>query len=352
MEKLNLLAVALGLAALAGINLYLTVFATGLAIHFHWITLAPQYQSLEVLGNPWVIGVAGILYFLEFCADKVPWIDSIWDAVHTVIRPIGGAFLAIQVLGHPDPVFAVIVALLAGGTSLASHTAKAATRLTANSSPEPFSNIALSFGEDVAVVGGLALIYHNPIVALSIFVIAMAAFFYFAPRILRSMKAKAWLAWKKLNGPADFNLPAKLPIVLPTDLSEIFSKQNVLGETTLWAVPCLSGRGGKIPANLFGALAAMNEEPHKLLFVARKGRRPFIHAIDLEGTTAAREPKFLSENLIIAPNSGKGARYLFLFPRSSATEVEQIVEDLKERSGRRGPEGLEARLADVASAPS
>src|SRR5262245_15305501 len=117
-ERLNLLAVALGLAALAGVNLYLTVFATGLAIHFHWINLAPQYQSLEVLGNPWIIGIAGVLYLLEFFADKIPWVDSIWDAVHTVIRPIGGALLAIQVLGHPSPVFTVIVALLAGGTSL------------------------------------------------------------------------------------------------------------------------------------------------------------------------------------------------------------------------------------------
>ena len=344
MDKLNLLGVALGLAALAGINLYLTVFATGLAIHFHWITLTPQYQSLEVLGNPWIISVAGVLYLLEFFADKIPWVDSIWDAVHTVIRPIGGAFLAIQVLGHPDPAFAVIVGLLAGGTSLASHTAKAATRLSANASPEPFSNIALSVGEDIAVVGGLALIYHNPIVALSIFAIAMAAFLYFAPRILRVMKAKIWLAWKKLNVPAYFNAPAKLPIVLPGDLAEIFSKQDLLGGTTAWAVPCLSGRGGKFPANLFGALVAINEEPRKLLFVARKGRRPFIRAIDLDGTLAAREPKFLSENLIIAPNSGNGGRYLFLFPRSSANEVEQIVDDLRERLGKRGPEGIDSRL--------
>jgi uncharacterized protein DUF4126 len=352
MEQLNLLAVALGLAALAGINLYLTVFATGLAIHFHWITLAPAYQSLEVLGNPWIITVAGILYFLEFFADKIPWVDSIWDVVHTVIRPIGGAFLAIQVLGHPNPAFAVIVGLLAGGTSLASHTAKAATRLTANASPEPFSNIALSVGEDVAVVGGLALIYHNPIVALSVFAIAMAGFLYFAPKILRAMKAKIWLVWKKLNGPADYNLPAKLPIVLPGDLAEIFSKQNVLGETTAWAVPCISGRGGKIPPNLFGALAAMNEEPRKLLFVARKGRRPFIRAIDLDGMIIAREPKFLSENLIIAPDSGKGGRYLFLFSRSSANEVEQIVEGLRDRLGRRGPESVESRLEPETSATS
>jgi uncharacterized membrane protein len=343
-ERLNLLSVALGLAALAGINLYLTVFATGLATHFHWITLSPGYQSLEVLGNPWVITIAGILYLLEFFADKIPWVDSIWDAVHTVIRPIGGAFLAIQTLGHPSPAFAVIVGLLAGGTSLASHTAKAATRLTANSSPEPFSNIVLSFGEDVAVIGGLALIYHNPIVALSIFAAAMAAFLYFAPKILRAMKAKIWLAWKKLNVPAYFNTPAKLPIVLPRDLAEIFSKQNVLGATTAWAVPCISGRAERIPANLFGALVSMNEEPRKLLFVARKGRRPFIRAIDLDGTLAAHEPKFLSENLIIAPDSGKRGRYLFLFPRSNASEVEQIVDNLRERLGKRGPEGIDSRF--------
>ena len=194
MEKIDLLAVALGLAALAGINLYLTVFATGLAIHFHWITLAQQYQSLEILGDPWIISVAGVLYLLEFFADKIPWVDSIWDAVHTVIRPIGGALLAIQVLGHPNPAFTVIVALLAGGTSLIAHTAKAAARLVSNTSPEPFSNIGLSIGEDIAVLGGLALVHFNPVLALIIFLIGIGAFFYFAPKILRAIKTKIWLA--------------------------------------------------------------------------------------------------------------------------------------------------------------
>src|SRR3989441_11440399 len=171
-EKRHLLGVALGLACLAGINLYLTVFITGLAIHFHWITLAPAYQSLEALGHPVIITIAGILYFLEFFADKFPWIDSAWDAVHTVIRPIGGTLLAVQVLGHPSPTFTVIVALLAGGTSLITHTAKAATHLATNTSPEPFSNIGLSLVEDAAVLGGLALVHYNPVIALSIFAVA------------------------------------------------------------------------------------------------------------------------------------------------------------------------------------
>ena len=206
MEKLDLLAVALGLATLAGVNLYLTVFATGLAIHFQWITLGPQYQSLEVLGNPWIISIAGVLYLLEFFADKIPWVDSIWDAVHTVIRPIGGALLAIQVLGHPSPAFTVIVALLAGGTSLLTHTAKAATRLASNTSPEPISNIGLSLGEDAAVLGGLTLMHFAPLLALIVFLIAIGVFFYFARRILRSIKNKIGIPRKKLGEPADRNV--------------------------------------------------------------------------------------------------------------------------------------------------
>ncbi len=331
MEKLHLLAVALGLAALAGINLYLTVFATGLAIHFHWIALAPQYQSLEVLGNPWIITIAGVLYFLEFFADKIPWVDSAWDAVHTVIRPIGGALLAIQVLGHPSPAFTVIVALLAGGTSLVAHTAKAATRLASNSSPEPFSNIGLSLGEDAAVLGGLALVHFNPVLALVIFLICIGAFFYFAPRILRAMKVKIWLAWRKLNGPADHDAPVNLPSALPARLAPIFARENVLGETILWAVPCVSGRGRRIPANLFGALVATSEEPRRITFVARKAGRPFARTIDLKGFDVGREPKFLSENLVIFSAGGKGPKYMFVFARPHAALVEQIVQDLHRR---------------------
>ena len=331
MERLDLLSVALGLACLAGVNLYLTVFVTGLAIHFHWITLAPQYQSLGVLGNPWIITIAGILYFLQFFADKIPWLDSAWDAVHTVIRPIGGALLAIQVLGHPSPAFTVIVALLAGSTSLLVHTAKAATRLTANTSPEPFSNLGLSLGEDAAVLGGLALIHFNPLVALLIFLLGIAAFLYFAPKILRAAKAKIWLAWRKLNGPADLNVPVELSNRLPPRLESAFSEQNLLNETISWAAPCISGRGRRIPANVFGALVATHQEPHKILFVARKTGRPFVRTIDLEGSTVTHEPRFLSENLVILPAVGKGSKYLFIFPRPHAALVDEIVRNLGQR---------------------
>jgi len=343
-ERLDLLSVALGLAALAGVNLYLTVFVTGLAIHFHWITLAPQYQSLEILGNPWIISIAGLLYGLEFLADKIPWVDSIWDAVHTIIRPIGGALLAIQVLGHPSPALTVIVALLAGGTSLIAHTAKAATRLASNTSPEPFSNIALSLGEDAAVLGGLALVHFNPLLALIIFLIGIAAFFYFAPRILRAMKAKIWLAWKKLNGPADRSAPVQLPTTLPTRLASVFNRENVLGETIAWTARCISGRGRRIPPNLFGALVTTKEEPRKLVFVTRKLAR----TINLEDAVVDHDPRFLFENLVISPAAGKGPKYSFIFPRSDAAVVEQIVQKLREQLSE---SALQEQGAAVSSPP-
>ena len=145
------------------------------------------------------------------------------------------------------------------------------------------------------------------------------------------MKAKIWLALTKLNGPADLHRASALPIALPSRLAPIFSKQNVLGETIAWAVPCISGRGRRIPANLFGALVATNEEPHKIVFVAKKTWRPFCQTIDLEGATISHEPQFLSENLAILPTAGRGPKYAFMFTRSRGALVEQIAEYLRQR---------------------
>src|SRR5260221_11567431 len=102
MEVLETLAVALGLATPSGYSLYLTVFLTGLTIHFDWIHLTPQYASLPVLGEPTIIIISGVLFVLEFFLDKIPWLDSIWDAINTTIRPVVVAFLAFQTLGHPQ----------------------------------------------------------------------------------------------------------------------------------------------------------------------------------------------------------------------------------------------------------
>ena len=169
METLSLLGVALGFATLSGINLYLTTFLAGMAIRFNWLDLAEKYESLAILANPWIIGVAGILFLLEFFADKIPWVDSSWDAVHTFIRPVGGALLALAVLGEMDPALTVIAALLSGGTTLITHATKASSRLLINMSPEPVSNIVTSLGEDGMVIAGFGLMAMAPVAAFFVF---------------------------------------------------------------------------------------------------------------------------------------------------------------------------------------
>ncbi len=332
MDQLKLLGVALGLACLAGVNLYLTVFVTGLAIHFHWIVLGPQYESLALLGHPVFIWVSGTLYVLEFLADKIPWIDSAWDTVHTIIRPIGGALLAIRVLGETTPAFDIAVALAAGGASLVTHFAKASTRLVANTSPEPFSNIGLSLGEDVAVLGGLALIHYNPLYALGVFVLLLSIILYFAPKIFRAVRVKLWLIWKKLNRPADRDAASTLPTVLPSRYSSVFNHENLLNETVAWAAPCICKKGPGVAANSSGLLVATNEDPNRLFFMARKSWSTKARTLNIEGCVARREPKFLSENLILAPESGRGTNAVFLFERGRGERVQQIVNFINNRA--------------------
>jgi len=187
MEVLKTLAVALSLGTLAGVNLYLTVLVTGLALHFHWVILPSPLAGLEVLGHPSIITIAAVLYAIEFFADKIPWVDSAWDALHTLIRPIGAAALAIAAMGDAHPAFEVVAALLAGGMAFSSHTAKAGTRIAANTSPEPFTNIALSLVEDGLVLGGLGLLAWSPFVALLVAVIVCSTILIFLPRLLRNI---------------------------------------------------------------------------------------------------------------------------------------------------------------------
>lgn len=171
MNVIDQLAAALGLATLAGLNLYLTVFVAGLAVRFHWVDLAAQHESLAVLGNPWVLGIAGSMFLIEFFADKIQWVDSSWDAVHTIIRPAGGVMLAIAALGEMNPAILTVGALLAGGASLATHGTKAGVRAILNLSPEPVSNSVASVTEDGVVLGGLGLLGLFPAVALVVFVL-------------------------------------------------------------------------------------------------------------------------------------------------------------------------------------
>lgn len=195
MDILNMLGVALGLGALAGINLYMTVFVTGLALKMGWLSLSEAYIDLSVLENPWILGVSGTLFVIEAFADKVPWVDSTWDMVHTVIRPLGGTVLAMAALGQIDPVASVIGGLLCGGASLVTHTAKAGTRMMLNTSPEPVTNIAMSTAEDIFVLGGLGLVAYYPSVALVVFLCVVVGALY----MIRKTSRFIGMLWKRFR---------------------------------------------------------------------------------------------------------------------------------------------------------
>ena len=164
---------ALGLAVASGLSLYGAVFISGLAIRLGWIHLAPSWGALAVLADPVVLGVSGVLFAVEFLADKIPVVDSLWDTVHTVIRPIGGALLASRALGELSPVAEALALLLLGGATLATHAAKATTRLAVNTSPEPVSNILVSLTENGLVAAAVWMALAHPLVALGMGIVAV-----------------------------------------------------------------------------------------------------------------------------------------------------------------------------------
>ena len=199
MDLLATLGRTLGFSLAAGVNLYATVAILGLAARYGWVTLPPQYQAFN---NDVIIVAALVMYVVEFFADKIPYFDSLWDAIHTAIRPIGGALIAVTTLGDASPAMQAFVALLGGAVAASSHLTKTSTRAAANTSPEPFSNWILSLAEDVFAVGlGYTALAH-PVIALAIAVVVLALIAVFAVVIVRTVRRWFHRRRPALTGPS------------------------------------------------------------------------------------------------------------------------------------------------------
>lgn len=159
---MEIIGIAGSASLLAGWRLYIVILGTGLAMRSGMVPLPEHLESLQVLANPWVLGIAGVGALAEFFADKVPWLDSAWDAVHTLVRPVGGALLALAIVDPGNPAMQVIAFLLGGGGALLAHGGKAGARAAINTSPEPVTNVAMSTAEDVATIGLMWFIYEYP----------------------------------------------------------------------------------------------------------------------------------------------------------------------------------------------
>jgi hypothetical protein len=186
MEMLAALGRTLGFSLTSGVNLYATVAILGLAARYDWVPLPPQY---EVFANEWIIGLSLVLYAVEFIADKIPWVDTLWDTVHTFVRPVGGALVAMGTVGDASPTYEVVMALLGGAIAAGSHFTKASTRVAANASPEPFSNWALSFFEDLFVLGLGMLALKYPLAAFAVTLLILLTIVLAVRWIVRTLRA-------------------------------------------------------------------------------------------------------------------------------------------------------------------
>lgn len=195
MEPLQQLGLAMGTAWTSGINLYATVAALGIAQLAGLVDLPP---GLEVLANPAVVTAAVVMYFVEFFADKVPYLDSGWDAVHTFIRVPAGALIAARAMGPTNPALEVVAALLGGSVALAAHGTKASMRLAINTSPEPFTNWAASIAEDIVAFFGVWAAFRHPYLMLALVLGFLALAIYLVPKILRGLRS----LFQKLFGKA------------------------------------------------------------------------------------------------------------------------------------------------------
>ena len=184
-EISSLLALTLGAGWASGINLYATVFALGVAGTTGYVELPGQLDAIQ---NPWVIGAAGLMYLVEFIADKIPAVDTVWDAIHTFIRVPAGALMAFGATGDHGLALEMTGGLAGGGLALNSHATKMGSRTAINTSPEPFSNSAASITEDVSVVGGLWLALNHPWLFLSLLVLFVVLSIFLL-----------WLIWSSLK---------------------------------------------------------------------------------------------------------------------------------------------------------
>ena len=190
METIELIGSTMGLSFVAGVRLYATVLALGLAIRFDLLHLGTIGEPLRVLAHPAVLIAAGLAYLAEFFADKIPWVDSIWDSFHTFIRPVGAAVLAAAGLGDMNPVLKLTLIILCGGVAFASHSSKAAARLVVNHSPEPFTNIGASLAEDTFAPFGVWLSISHPLLVLGLVLAFLGGFVWVMPKVFRSIRAR------------------------------------------------------------------------------------------------------------------------------------------------------------------
>ena len=329
MDTIALIGSTMGLGFVAGVRLYATILTLGLAIRFGWFHPGPMAEPLRILAEPMVLIAAGVACAIEFFADKVPWVDSIWDSFHAFIRPIGAVVVSAAVLGSFDPALKVTLIILCGGVAFASHSAKAATRLLVNHSPEPFSNVAISLAEDALVPFGVWLSLRHPQTVLGLVLIFLAIFIWIAPKVFRAVRLQfvglsIWLGMGKHTHQSEANLEplealnseaaGAFKVVArhasPIVAADARKVQRALGlETPTAGIRAAATQNIRGLGNSIGYLVIGADH---LAFVAKRGFRHRVHRINFADVEQAQWRRGLLMNrLVVRTARGEQAFYVF-----------------------------------------
>ena len=335
METIQLLGTAMGLGFVSGINLYATILAVGLGINLGLIQLAPQLSGLAALGHPLVILVAGALYVVEFFADKIPWVDTAWDAIHTFIRPLGAAWIGATALGTVDPALDVAAFLLAGSVAFSTHATKAGLRMLVNARPEPFSNVALSLAEDAAAVGGAWLVMRYPVFTGVVAALFALGFVLVAPRLFGVLRAqilavvalvRTWLGGERAPDDQFDDVPESFVRALPAGS----------GKPGDFALRCVTGRRLGLPAGQLGYLCLAGGQ---LRLLVRRAFRVREHVIDLARLDEVRvERGVLFDRLNLRSGVSRTTLYFFRDRRRAVAEAARRIDAARAAPSQPSPD--------------
>ena len=332
-----------GLSFLCGLNLYLATFLVSFSVRQGWVEES-LHPALAVLGHPAIMIMALVLFLVEFILDKIPWVDSLWDAVHTVIRPAGAVWLSWVISGAAGFGAGATAAIASAALviALSTHLTKSGVRLLINASPEPFTNILASLAEDLTVILLLLLLIKAPVTGFVACLALLAGTWIILPRMFRLVKTSLFLLWKKYVSRATYPglhhgaLPAALTVAQETELAALAGADAT---AAAWAMPCVSGktRGlAGLRANRFGTLIAPAAHPGILCFLSRGWFHRHAIRISLAGANIRQEIHFLSANLVIH-RPEDGLHVVFRFTRVEAPLVARLVQDLHARLGLVAP---------------
>jgi hypothetical protein len=307
MDTLELIGSAMGLGLLSGLRLYFTVLALGLGIRFDLFHFTGQFSGLHVLADNKVMIGAGIGFVMEFLADKIPWVDSIWDAVHTFVRPIAAVVLGAAAFAQVDPGLRILLSLIAGGMAVSSSASKAATRLVVNHSPEPFSNIALSIMGDIAAPIGIWLTTTHPLVMMAIAIPFFLVFLWLVPRVFRLLRLEVAALYGLLDRVFGVEKEGLVPV--PENLARAVFDEFPAPEPLL-GIRCAATKSTGGLSRSIGFLCPL--EAH-YVFVTKRNFRTRMHVINRSDVRRVfTESGLLLPDLVIETARGQHRFDLFL----------------------------------------